>query len=253
MLRKSWSRLPKTALLAALGVTATALVLLIIYWRFQTPTREWNSIGDASDADWDIDRCSSTERFARFNGAGDVAALRESTCDWGFGIDTQRYYLFVRRIGKRDTHSNLVFRVEVINESTPPPVVKWVSRRLLTVSYAGAVSPISMQVDQLDGITINFEPTQPYAGFVLDTRSIVFAPDWHRLALMTFDLLPLPDALPSEPLAATGDFSRFGCDDEFLAISKPIKEALQHFIREIEDSRAASGRPAARSRGRGRG
>jgi hypothetical protein len=45
--------------------------------------------------------------------------------------------------------------------------------------------------------------------------------------------LSLPDSAPADPFAATGDFSVFGCDGEFLAISLPTRDELKRIQRRL--------------------
>lgn len=225
---------------AGLVFSVLGLILGILYWWTYLRPLGWDTIGTASDPDWDANNCSSDELFGRFNDAGDVATLRESICDWGFGVDTTRYYVFVKRVGESSSRENLVLRIEADIPNTPPPVVTWVSRSRLQISYAGPVSQVTKQVKQRGAITIELTPALPYAGFVLGNR-VVFNPrnDW--LLTMAFDLLPLPDSAPADPLAATGDFSGGGCNGEFLAISQPTRDALKRLLERLERSRDASG------------
>lgn len=61
------------------------------------------------------------------------------------------------------------------------------------------------------------------------------------MASMTFDLLPLPQSAPRRPFSVTSDFSVFGCDDEFLNISRPIRNALDALQIRLAHVRAATG------------
>ena len=239
--KKKLDRKVRALLQAGLVFSVLGLVLGSLYWWTCVRPLGWHTIGTASDPDWDANSCSSHERFARFNDGGDVATLRESICDWGFGVDTMRYYVFVKRVGEASSRENLVLRVELFNESTPPPVVKWASRSRLQISYAGQVSQVTQQVKKRGSITIELTSAQPYAGLVSGQQRIAFNPSKYTLLTMTFDLLPLPDSTPADSLAVTGDFSVFGCGGEFLAISRPAREALKRLLRDLERSREVSG------------
>jgi hypothetical protein len=232
------------AALVILGLLLLALVLGKLTAPFDSSAPDSDPIGDASDRDWSTSNCSSSERFARFNDAGYVATLRESVCDWGLGVDTARYYVFVKRVGSQSSRDNLALRIELNNESTPPPVVEWVSQSRVLVSYAGAVSPITKRRARVGHIAIAFFPAQPYAGFVMGSRRIVFAPGglFGPLPTMTFDLLSLPSSPPRDPIATTGDFSVFGCDQESREISAPVRYTLNRLLRYLERRRRDTGR-----------
>jgi hypothetical protein len=237
-----FGRRARMILQAALGISLFAVLLGTVCWWAFIRRWEWDPIGGPTDRDWNPESCSSSERFARLNSAGDVATLRESICDWGFGVDSDRYYVFVKKSGEASGRNNLAFRVEASNEDTPPPTVQWISRSRLRIRYAGSVSPVTKQVHQLNGISIELTPSQAYAGFIQRSHGIAFSPGRYSLALITFDLLPLPNSAPIDPLAATGDFSVFGCDHELLAISQPTRDALKSLLRNLKKVRSAAGR-----------
>jgi hypothetical protein len=204
--------------------------------------REPDPIGDASDRNWDKKNCWTDDFATRSNGRGTLAAARDSICDLGFGIDVKYFYVFVRSAREKNSRKNLAFRFEAINEDTPPPILQWITKSRLLISYAGDVSPVDKKVSKLGGVTIEYVSTQPYGAFVFEgTPALQINPDKNALAEMTFDLLPLPNAAPIHPFALDGDFSIFGCDHEFRGIAEPALDSLEEMRQHLETIHAVTG------------
>ncbi|MGB6985617.1 MAG: hypothetical protein WBD74_06515 [Candidatus Aquilonibacter sp.] len=203
---------------------------------------ETNPIGDASDRGWDKKNCWTFELFSHANGRGLVATARESTCDFGFGLDGQGYYIFVRKAHERNSRASLAFSFDQINEETPPPILRWLSPSKLQVSYAGEVSPVIKQHSLVNGVAIQYVPTQPYATLSLHKPGLGIAPPANSdLVYMTFDLLPLPVRAPDRPFSQTGEFSVFGCDDEDRAIARLAQIGLERTRQHLEAFRRENG------------
>lgn len=217
-------------------ILGLSLVFGLQYWGAYT--HPFDPIGDASDPDWDRTRCHSEERFTRFNGAGKVAAFRESVCEnfgGAFSSPTVRYYVFVKGLREDSNRQNLVFRMKDAAEGPPPPVVTWLSPSRLRISYAGPLSNVDKRVTEIHGVGIQPVGSQPYAGLSYQRSDIVFYPQWYTSAIMTtFDLLSLPNSPPPKPFAATGDFSADGCDPEARNISDPVRLELNRVTQRLE-------------------
>jgi hypothetical protein len=220
----------------AVAIVLLPVVVLTGAWtRFDTSGREPNPIGDVSDQNWDKKYCWTSDFMTRPNGRGLLAVARDSICDLGFGVNNKNFYVFVRPATEKNSRENLVLRFHAINEDTPPPLLQWPANSHLRISYAANVSPVDKQVSQLDGITIEYNPNQPYAAFVYQGKpELQINPEKNSMAFMTFDLLPLPEAPPSRPFARNGEFSIFGCDGELSGIATPALRALEALRQQLE-------------------
>ena len=198
-------------------------------------------VGDASDTDWNNSGCRSQDRFARLNGAGEVATFRESACQtFGGALSNPdvRYFVFVKQLGEDSNRQNLVLRIEDAID-TPPPVITWLSPSRLRISYVGPLSNVYKRVTKLGGTSIELSALQPYAGLSFDHRGMLFYPEGYPM-VMTFDLLALPNAAPSQPLAPTGDFSE-ECGDDARSISEPLRLELSQLATRLEIAKRMTG------------
>ena len=208
-------------------------------------TLELNPIGDASDRDWDKNNCFTSELISQSNGAGIAAAVRDSVCDLGFGVDAERYYVFVRKIGDANSRGNLVLRFDATAD-TPPPIVEWATPSHVRISYPRGVFPLTNPVSRLNGISTQFVPTEPYTASGFEGPNVHINPQRDSTDDMRFDLLPLPDRTPNHPFAPTGEFSVYGCTHEFLGITQPTLNVLERLREHLEDIRRVTGSyPAA--------
>src|ERR1700693_5093101 len=234
----------------AVAIVLLPVVVLTGAWtRFDTSAgepREPNPIGDVSDRNWDKESCRTSDFMTRPNEVGMVAVARDSFCSFGFGVGVKNFYVFVRPAREKNSRENLVLRFEGIH-GMPPPLLKWLTNSRLRISYAADVSQVTRQASNVDGITIEYNPNQPYAAFVINQEKpelqpeLQINPEKNSLAIMTFDLLPLPEAPPSRPFARNREFSIFGCDDELSGVATPALSALEAYRQRLELLHASTG------------
>jgi hypothetical protein len=132
-------------ILSAFGI---ALVLFGLYSDF----RPVDSLGDTNED------CIKTDLLSAENGAGIVATAHVTDCTFGLAHGAETIYVYLHRLGEKDSSKSLVFRFDNI-KSWDRPHVKWINSTNLHISIR-EVGEISKQITSLGDIKIFYSIDQ---------------------------------------------------------------------------------------------
>jgi hypothetical protein len=99
------------------------------------------------------------------NHSGDIATVRRSACEIGLiaGTDAQYYFVFVHRLGQRNSANNLVLRYDTDEKGwNQPPLVEWVDEKTLRITTRSKIHVVSQQRSSVDGTQILYRLPQAW-------------------------------------------------------------------------------------------
>jgi hypothetical protein len=129
-----------TTLLAT--VVLILILFLLAFWNFMQDPQ-----GESTDA------CTTEEQLPVWNISRSMVVTSHETVCNGFG-GNMAFYVYIHKSTEQESSQTLVFRYSEI-PSAEPPQIRWPNENAVNIEVR-EVGRISKQLDQIDGVKINY-------------------------------------------------------------------------------------------------